>query len=113
MTRLPLACVLALALAAAASAQTTSNASANAETTKKGEQTGIAKPPPGTLPPQHFKRNPADFSNLGGNVPTLPTIAQHPTATIGSPVEISGPGGTTQSPVGMPAPPVRLPGGNQ
>ncbi|MDR3506197.1 MAG: hypothetical protein P4L52_08120 [Acidocella sp.] len=113
MTRLPLACVFVLALSGAAFAQTSATTTGSATTTKSGGQTGIAKPPAGTLPPQHFKRSDSDFSNLGGNVPTLPTIAQHPTATIGSPVEISGPGGTTQSPVGMPAPAVRIPGINQ
>lgn len=111
MTRLPLACVFVLSLSGAAFAQTSTSTTGSATT--KGEQTGIAKPPAGTLPPQHFKRSDSDFSNLGGNVPTLPTIAQHPTATIGSPVEISGPGGTTSSPVGMPAPAVRIPGINQ
>jgi hypothetical protein len=112
MTRLPLACVFVLAFSGAALAQTSATTS-SATTTKSGEQTGIAKPPAGTLPPQPFKRSDSDFSNLGGNVSTLPTIAQHPTATIGSPVVISGPGGTSQSPVGMPAPAVHIPGVNQ
>ena len=99
MTRLPLACAFVLAMSSVAFAQTFTNATGSA-TTKGTEQTGIAKPPAGTLPPQPKKRNPADYSNIGANVPTLPTIAQHPTATIGSEVQIVGPGGTSQSPVG-------------
>lgn len=99
MTRLPLACAFVLAFSSAAFAQNATTATGSA-TTKGTEQTGIAKPPAGTLPPQPKKRNPNDYSNIGANIPTLPTIAQHPTATIGSGVELSGPGGTTHSAVG-------------
>ncbi|MCB5945375.1 hypothetical protein [Acidocella sp. KAb 2-4] len=99
MTRLPLAFVLAMALSGAAVAQT--QTTTGTATTKGTQSTGIAKPPPGTTAPAPKKRNKDNYSNIGANVPTLPTVAQHPTGTIGSEVPIAGPGGTTQAPTGM------------
>jgi len=100
MTRLPLACAFVLALSGAALAQTSASTTTGSATNKGTEQTGIAKPPAGTLPPQPKKRNPDDYSNMGANIPTLPTIAQHPTGMIGSDVPIIGPGGTSHSVIG-------------
>jgi len=64
------------------------------------QQTGISKPPPGTTPPGPKRLNQSNASVLGNNTPTLPQIALHPTATIGSPVPIAGPGGTTRNATG-------------
>ncbi len=64
------------------------------------QQTGISKPPPGTAPPQTKRLDQSNASVLGNNTPTLPQIALHPTATVGSPVPIAGPGGTTRNATG-------------
>lgn len=95
MTRLPLACLLALALGTAALAQPATTSGTTSHTT-----TGLAKPPAGTTPRLHKKLNHTNASNLGDNTPTLPQVALHPEATIGSPVPIAGPGGTARTPTG-------------
>jgi hypothetical protein len=93
MYRKILAVTLAIALGGTALAQTASSTTT--------QQTGISKPPPGTSPPSSRRINhSANPSVLGNNTPTIPQIALHPTATIGSPVPIAGPGGTTRSPTG-------------
>lgn len=97
MNRLIPVCILATALLAplGAAAQPVTGT-----TTTGTEKSAIAKPPPGTAPPQ-AKRLPTDnASTPGNNTPTLPQIALHPSATIGSPVPIAGPGGTSRSPTG-------------
>jgi hypothetical protein len=100
MNRMMLAGLLALAMGGSALAQTASgNTSANLSSGVT-KQTGIAKPPPGTVPPQPRRIDRLSGSRLGNNTPTLPQIALHPTATIGSPVPIAGPGGTTKFPTG-------------
>ncbi len=107
MKRVFLASLLAAALGGGAMAQTAPTASVSAgagssanlssSTTKK---TGIAKPPPGTAAPSPKRIDPINGPQLGNNTPTLPQIARHPTATIGSPVPIAGAGGTSKYPVG-------------
>ncbi len=58
---------------------------------------GVAKPPPGApKPPPKVKRQPNGSSAVWANQPTLPQIALHPQPTIGSPIPIAGPGGTTR-----------------
>jgi hypothetical protein len=64
------------------------------------QPTGISKPPPGTAPPSPKRLNRTNASVLGNNTPTLPQIALHPTATIGSSIPIAGPGGTSSNPTG-------------
>src|ERR1700727_3153748 len=64
------------------------------------QQTGISKPPPGTAPPGPKRLDRSHGSVQGNNTATLPQIALHPTATIGSPVPIAGPGGTTRNATG-------------
>jgi hypothetical protein len=100
MNRVMLASLLSVALGGSTLAQTaTGNTSANLSSGVT-KQTGIAKPPPGTAPPQPRRINRLAGSQLGNNTPTLPQIALHPTATIGSPVPIAGPGGTAKFPTG-------------
>lgn len=100
MIRLPLACVLALAVGSAALAQSTGDSATTSSKATTKTKTGIAKPPAGTTAPAPEKFNPNDNSAIGANVPTLPQIALHPQATIGSGVPIAGPGGSTATPVG-------------
>ncbi|WP_297491876.1 hypothetical protein [Acidocella sp.] len=99
MKRLILACVLGITaggmIPGGAMAQTASTAAS--ATTKS---TGLAKPPPGTTAPQPRRLDHSNASVQGNNTPTLPQIALHPQATIGSPVPIAGPGGTSRSPTG-------------
>jgi hypothetical protein len=64
------------------------------------QPTGISKPPPGTSPAGPKRLDQSNSSILGNNTPTTPQIALHPTATIGSPVPIAGPGGTTRNATG-------------
>lgn len=89
-----MACVLAVALGGSALAQTVTSG------TTTSNNTGIANPPPGTAAPQPKRLTHSNASVLGNNTPTLPQIALHPTATIGSPVPIAGPGGTTRNETG-------------
>ena len=101
--RFVLAWGLALGMGSVALAQnaTTNGATATATAQQNGTtQTGVAKPPQGTVAPAPHKTNPADNSAIGANVPTLPQIALHPTGTVGSTTAIAGPGGTTRSAVG-------------
>jgi hypothetical protein len=100
MKRVMLVGLLALAWGGNALAQTgAGNTSANLSggVTK---QTGIAKPPRGVVPPQPRHTDRLSGPRLGNNTPTLPQIALHPTATIGSPVPIAGPGGSSKFPTG-------------
>ena len=95
MYRKILAYALAVALGGTgALAQTVSNG------TTTTQQTGISKPPPGTAPQSPKRLDQSNASVLGNNTPTLPQIALHPTATVGSPVPIAGPGGTTRNATG-------------
>jgi hypothetical protein len=89
------AAVGASALGSTAMAQTELN---NGTTTT--QPTGISKPPPGTSPTQPKRLDRTNSSVLGNNTPTLPQIALHPTATIGSSIPIAGPGGTSSNPTG-------------
>jgi hypothetical protein len=98
MNRIILTSLLALALGGAAMAQTSSANLSSGTTTQN--KTGIAKPPPGTVPPSPRRINRMSGSQLGNNTPTLPQIALRPSATIGSPVPIAGPGGTSRNPTG-------------
>lgn len=94
-----LVCMVAAALGGAAMAQT--SATTNSGTTTHGtSSTGIATPPPGTSAPLPKRLDHSNASVLGNNTPTLPQIALHPTATIGSPVPVAGPGGTSSNPTG-------------
>ncbi len=79
------------------------NADARSSATLTGgtmKSTGIAKPPPGTAAPSPKRIDPINGPQLGNNTPTLPQIARHPMATIGSPTPIAGAGGTSKYPVG-------------
>lgn len=60
-------------------------------------QPGIAKPPAGTSPTAPAGKQQAGVPPNMANNPTLPQIAVHPSATVGSPVPIAGPGGTTST----------------
>ncbi len=93
MSRFILAGILAASLGGAAMAQPI-----NGTTTT--QPTGISKPPPGTQPVAPKRLDHSNSSVLGNNDPTLPQIALHPTATIGSPVPVAGPGGTSANPTG-------------
>jgi hypothetical protein len=90
MTRIFLAALLAVAMGSAALAQP------NSSTTETGTP---GKPPAGAPVPPQSTRHDAN-SAIGANVPTLPQVALHPTATIGSPVPLAGPGGTTKNATG-------------
>ena len=94
--------ILAYTLAVALSTSTAGSALAQTASTSGTTTTGIAKPPPGTAPPQRRRidRSGANMPPLGNNTPTLPQIALHPRATIGSPVPIAGPGGSSNNPTG-------------
>ena len=93
MLKLSLAGVLALAVALGSAAMAQQDT--NGTTT-----TGIAKPPPGMVPPQPHKLDRNNPSSPGSNIPTLPQVALHPDATIGSGVPLAGPGGTSRNPTG-------------
>ncbi len=103
MIRVCLGVVLAVGLGSAALAQ--SSATGSTELTNDPNssvvQPGIAKPPSDAPKPAHVKRQPTGSSAVWANQPTLPQIALHPTATIGSPVPIAGPGGTTKAVTGQ------------
>jgi hypothetical protein len=107
MNRILLAGVLAVALGGGAMAQTstdsstsTSGTSSSASTSNStsGNKVGLAKPPAGTSPPSTKK--PRGSTNLLNNTPLTPQIAIQPGPTVGSPVPISGPGGTSPNPTG-------------
>jgi hypothetical protein len=101
MIRVPMGVVLAFAFGGAALAQTAAgSAQITANPNGSVVQPGIAKPPAGKAAPKSAKQRPGTSPALP-NVPTLPQIALHPTATIGSPVPIAGPGGTTKSATGQ------------
>jgi len=101
MIRLSLACMLALAVGSAALAQSSDVAGSASSSGSTRSKTGLAKPPAGTTAqaPVKFNHN-NDNTGIGANVPTLPQIALHPDATIGSGSPIAGPGGSSASPVG-------------
>jgi hypothetical protein len=77
-----------------------SSALAQTSGTTTQQPTGISKPPPGTSPAGPKRLDQSNSSVLGNNTPTLPQIALHPTATVGSPIPIAGPGGTTRNATG-------------
>jgi hypothetical protein len=88
------AAIGAMALGGSALAQPALNG------TTTTQPNGISKPPPGTVPPSPKRLDHTNSSVLGNNTPTLPQIALHPTATIGSSIPIAGPGGTSSNPTG-------------
>ena len=94
MNRLFLVGSLAVALGSSAVAQTTTGSSGNSTT---GNKVTLAKPPPGTAPPS-TKSNRGN-NNLN-NTPLTPQIAIQPGPTVGSPIPVAGPGGTTTNPTG-------------
>lgn len=96
MNRIILAGLLAVALGGSAMAQTTAGTASNNTTTNN--KVNLAKPPPGTAPPSTKK--PRTKSNNLNNTPLTPQIAIQPGPTIGSPVPINGPGGTSTNPTG-------------
>ena len=100
MNRLIRACTLAIAMGGMASGGAMAQTVSTGTTTNGTTTTGIAKPPPGTTAPLPRRLNHSNASVLGNNTPTLPQIALHPGPTIGSPVPIAGPGGTSSSPTG-------------
>lgn len=102
MVRIFLGMILAAGLGGAALAQGTAVGSAEMKTDPNSSvvQPGIAKPPAGYTVYTVEKQLLGISSGLPNN-PTLPQIALHPTATIGSPVPIAGAGGTTKSAVGQ------------
>jgi hypothetical protein len=91
-----LTCVLSIALVGTALGGSAMAQSASSTTTK----TGIAKPPPGYAPPQPRRLNSTTGGGTLANTPTLPQIALRPTATVGSPVPVAGPGGSSRTPTG-------------
>ncbi|HTQ70093.1 MAG TPA: hypothetical protein VMH92_01185 [Acidocella sp.] len=102
MIRVSLGVILAMGLGGAALAQSTASGSAEVTDNPNSSvvQPGIARPPSGHRTQKPAKQRPG-ISPILPNDPTLPQVALHPTATIGSPVPIAGPGGTTQSPTGQ------------
>jgi hypothetical protein len=103
MIRVSLGVILAMGLGGAALAQSTATGSATLtnDPNESVVQPGIAKPPVSApAKPAHIKRQATGSSAIWANQPTLPQVALHPTATIGSPVPIAGPGGTTKSVTG-------------
>jgi hypothetical protein len=94
MNRIFLAGLIAVAFGSSAMAQSTPGVSTTGTT---GNKVTLAKPPVGTAPPS-TKRNRGD-NNLN-NTPLTPQIAKQPGPTIGSPIPIAGPGGTTTNPTG-------------
>jgi len=100
MYRRILACGLAVALGVALFGALGGDALAQTAVGTTTQQTGISKPPPGMVPPAPKRLDHSNSSVLGNNTPTLPQIALHPTATIGSPIPIAGPGGTTRNATG-------------
>jgi hypothetical protein len=102
MIRIVLGMILAAGVGGAALAQSTASGSAAVQANPNSSvvQPGIAKPPAGHPAPAPQKQRPGTSPALPNN-PTLPQLALHPTATIGSPVPIAGPGGTTKSPTGQ------------
>ena len=92
---------LACAVGGAAFAQTASgSAQVTANPNSSVVQPGVAKPPAGTAAPKS-KKHRAETKPVLPNDPTLPQIALHPTATIGSPVPVAGAGGTTKAATGQ------------
>lgn len=102
MIRVSLGVILAMGLGSAALAQSTAPgpAEVTANPNSSVVQPGIARPPAGHAAQRSAKQRPGTSPVLP-NDPTLPQVALHPTATIGSPVPIAGPGGTTNSPTGQ------------
>ncbi len=94
--------ILVYALAITLGASAGGSALAQNATSSGTTSTGIAKPPPGTAPPQpaRIDHSHATTAPLGNNTPTLPQIALHPGATIGSGTPVAGPGGSSSSPTG-------------
>ena len=99
--RSSLGLMMAMGLCSAALAQsaTTGTATITQNPNSSVVQPGLAKPP-GSAPGPKAAHKPAGTQPTLPNNPTLPQIALHPTATIGSPVPIAGPGGTTKEPTG-------------
>lgn len=94
--------VLALALASgqAAMAQTSNAGPDNPNSSVVTP--GVAKPPASAPKPKgKTKAQPTGSTAVWANQPTLPQVALHPTATIGSPVPIAGQGGTTKAITGQ------------
>lgn len=103
MRRLGLALVLALSSAGVAAAQsnmTTGNAQINDNPNSSVVQPGIAKPPAGMSPPAPTGKQQVGVPPNMANNPTSSQLALHPSATVGSPVPIAGPGGTTSTATG-------------
>lgn len=105
MNRIFLAGLLAVTLGGGAMAQTSTDSStggtsssASTSNSTSGNKVGLAKPPAGTSPPSTKK--PRGSTNLLNNTPLTPQIAIQPGPTVGSPVPISGPGGTSPNPPG-------------
>lgn len=94
ITRIFLAMLLAAALGTAAAAQTVTT------NTGIGTQAGTAGKPPAKAPVTPVRVRHDVNSAIGANVPTLPQIALHPTATIGSGTALVGPGGTSSETTG-------------
>jgi hypothetical protein len=92
MTRVFLLSILGLSLGSAALAQTTPPA--NAYTAAGGSKAKSSLITQGQVP---VKTNKNDNSAIGANVPTVPQIALHPEAPIGSGTPLAGPGGTVKS----------------
>ncbi len=103
MIRVSLGVILAAGLGGVALAQSAPPGSTGAADNPNASvvQPGIAVPPGSVSKPAHVKRQPTGSSAIWANQPTLPQVALHPTATIGSPVPIAGPGGTTKAVTGQ------------
>lgn len=104
MIRVSLGVILAMGVGGAALAQSSASGAISITNDPNSSvvQPGIAKPPTGApAQPAHVKRQATGSTAVWANQPTLPQIALHPTATIGSPVPIAGAGGTTKAVTGQ------------
>ncbi|HQT46561.1 MAG: hypothetical protein B7X08_04635 [Acidocella sp. 20-63-7] len=92
MTRLFLLSVLGLSLGGAALAQTSPPSQAYTSSGGNKPKSSLI-----TEGEKATKTNKNDTSGTSANVPTVPQIALHPQAPIGSGTPMSGPGGTVKS----------------
>lgn len=105
MRYLGLALILTVSSVGIAAAQTTTTGSAQLSNSANNPnssvvQPGIAKPPAGIPSTTSSGKQQMGVPPNMANNPTLPQVAMHPSATVGSPVPIAGPGGTTNSVAG-------------
>lgn len=101
MIRVGVGVVLAMSLGGVALAQGTGAANVTDNPNNSVVQPGVAKPPANAPQPANVKPQPNGSSAVWANQPTLPQVALHPQATVGSTTPVAGPGGTTKARVGQ------------